>query len=288
MDLAARLRNLLRRGPPPRLDPAGRPAHSGRCNVCGRRTLFLYDDPALYRESLLCAHCLTTSRYRSMARGLLTVLERLSGVRSRSLAELPRGGRRRAIAVYDTQVPFDNGGSAYPIPALLARCSWIAPTVSRWDPARARGEALGAGVTNQTLERLTFPDAAFDVVLTSDVLEHVRLEAAAHREIRRVLKPGGYYVFTVPHFRDRPTVERVRIVDPADPTRDEDVLPREYHGDANAEDGRALAYRSFGIDLDEKLRRLGFEVAYTKQDYPDRGILNTELFLARVVGPAAT
>ncbi|HTR04649.1 MAG TPA: class I SAM-dependent methyltransferase [Thermoanaerobaculia bacterium] len=287
MSFSSRVRNLWRGGPPARLDAAGHASLPGRCNVCGRRTLFLYDDPALYRESLLCVHCLTTSRYRSMARGLLTALERLAGVRARSLAALPRG-RRRPLAVYDTQVPFDNGGSAYPLPWLLERCPWIALTVSRWDAARARGEALGAGVTNQTLERLTFPDASFDVVLTSDVLEHVRLEAPAHREIRRVLKLGGYYVFTVPHFRDRPTVERVRIVDPSDPARDQDILPREYHGDANAEDGRALAYRSFGVDLDEKLRRLGFDVAYTKQDFPELGIRNTELFLARVAGPPAT
>ena len=99
-------------------------------------------------------------------------------------------------------------------------------------------------------------------------MEHVRLEQRAHEEVRRVLKPSGVYLFTVPHFRDRTTIERVQIVDPADPSRDVDVLPREYHGDANSEDGRALAYRSFGIDLDGKLSRLGFDVAYTKRDVP--------------------
>jgi hypothetical protein len=103
-----------------------------------------------------------------------------------------------------------------------------------------------------------------------------------------VLKPGGVYIFTVPHFRDRTTIERVKIVDPADPSRDVDVLPREYHGDANSEDGRALAYRSFGIDLDGKLSRLGFDVAYTKRDVPENGILNTELFFCRALRPPAT
>src|SRR5262249_59448462 len=97
------------------------------------------------------------------------------------------------------------------------------------------------------------------------------IEERAHAEIRRVLKPGGAYVFTVPHFRDRATIDRVRIVDPEDPSRDVDVLPREYHGDANSEDGRALAYRSFGIDLDGRLRRLGFAVGYSKGDVPEAG-----------------
>ena len=273
-----RLLRSLGLAPPPRLDGKGQAALSGRCNVCGLRTRFLYSDPALHRESLNCVHCLTTSRYRSMARGLLEAFRRLEGVRAKSLARLPRTLVGRRIAVYDTQVPFDAGASAYPIPTLLERCGWIDLSVSTWKPGRAPGEALGPRTTNQNLERLTFADASFDIVLTSDVIEHVRLEQRAHEEVRRVLKSGGIYLFTAPHFRDRTTIDRVKIVDPADPSRDVDVLPREYHGDANSEDGRALAYRSFGIDLDEKLRGLGFEVEYTKQDFRDNGILNTELF----------
>lgn len=287
MSLLSRLRSALRPEPPPRLDARGKLALSGRCNVCGRGSQFLSTDPALYREELFCVHCLTTSRYRSMARGLLDAFAILAGVEAASLAQLPRWSRRR-LSVYDTQVAFDTGGSAYPAPVLLERCRWIDLEVSTWKPGRPRGERLAPHVTNQTLERLTFADASFDVVLTSDVMEHVRLEEPAHREIRRVLKPGGIYLFTVPHWRDRSTLERVKITDPADPSRDVDVLPREYHGDANSEEGRALAYRSFGIDLDGKLGRLGFEVSYTKHDIPELGILNTELFSCRVVGSPVT
>ena len=284
----SRLLQALGFAPAPRLDGRGQSALPGRCNVCGWRTRFLYTDPALYRESLNCVHCLTTSRYRSMARGLLEAFRLLADVEAASLAGLPRVRRGRRLAVYDTQVPFDAGASAYPHPTRLERCRWIDLSISTWKPGRARGEALGPRTTNQDLERLTFPDASFDVVLTSDVMEHVRLEQRAHEEVRRVLKPGGVYLFTVPHFRDRATIERVKIVDPEDPSRDEDVLPREYHGDANSEDGRALAYRSFGIDLDAKLARLGFDVTYSKRDIPENGILNTELFFCRAARPPAT
>jgi SAM-dependent methyltransferase len=246
--------------------------------VCGRRTRFFYTDPALYRESLVCEHCRTTSRYRSIARGLLDAIRSRTGIEAPSLAELPRRGSGSRLAVYDTQTPFEFDTCAYPIPDILARCRWIDLRLSAHVSGRAPGARLGRLVTNQNLERLSFPDAAFDLVVTSDVLEHVRLADRAHREIRRVLRPGGRYLFTVPHVRDRPTLERVRVVDPDDPARDVDVLEREYHDDGNAEGGRALAYRSFGSDLDGELRNLGFEVSYTKRDFPEAGILDTELF----------
>jgi SAM-dependent methyltransferase len=260
---------------------------AGRCNICGERTRFSYADPALFRESLLCGSCRATSRYRSIARGLLIAFERLAGVRAESLAGLPPRAPR-SLAVYDTQVPFDNGASAYPIPWRLEALPWVELQLSTWRPSEPEGASLAPRTTNQNLERLTFPDASFDVVVTSDVMEHVRLDDLAHREIRRVLRPGGFYVFTVPHFRDRGTLVRVRVSDPADPSTDEDLLPREYHGDANSEDGRALAYRGYGTDLDETLARLGFEVAYEKTDRPELGILNTELFLCRVARNPAT
>lgn len=257
---------------------SGMSALPGRCNVCGRRTRFFYADPLQYRESLYCAHCRTTSRYRSIARGLLEAFGLLAGVEARSLAALPQRGRGRRLAVYDTQTPFDTGSSAYPIPDLLGRCDWIDLSVSTYRPGEEPGRVLGPRTTCQNIERLTYADESFDIVVMSDVMEHVRLEEAAHREVRRVLRPGGIYLFTVPHFRDRPTLERVEIVDPDDPSRDVHRLAPEYHGDANSPEGRALAYRTFGTDLDEKLRGLGFEVRYTSEGLPHTGILRTELF----------
>ena len=41
----------------------------------------------------------------------------------------------------------------------------------------------------------------FDLVLATDVIEHVDDDTAALREIRRVLKPGGHALITVPAFQ---------------------------------------------------------------------------------------
>jgi SAM-dependent methyltransferase len=48
---------------------------------------------------------------------------------------------------------------------------------------------------------LPFPDRQFDLVLATDVIEHVDDDLAALREIRRVVKPGGHLLLTVPTFQ---------------------------------------------------------------------------------------
>jgi len=220
-----------------------------------------------------------------MARGILRAFREIAGVEASSLAELPQTPPGRMLKVYDTQLPFYYHTCCYPLPDLLANTPGIEVQLSRFRPRDPFGSLIDGkpNVTNQNLERLTFPDASFDVVMTSDVMEHVRLDHLAHREIRRVLRPGGVYIFTVPHSRAmHETLKRVVIHDPADPSKDEYVLEKEYHGDANDEDNAALSYRVYGTELDETLQSLGFQVEFTRQDFPDNGIVNTELFYCRL------
>lgn len=253
----------------------------GTCNVCGARTAFVWRDRAPLRESLSCLGCRTTSRYRSMARGLLLAIRELAGIEAPSLAELPRTGP--PLRIYDTQVAFDHPpGAAYPLPDLLAETGWIEVMTSRYLPDRPWGDRLGPSTTNQTLEALTFADASVDVLLTSDVMEHVRLDARAHREIARVVRPGGRYLFTVPHSRAlERTLERVRVHDEADPDRDEHLLDPEYHGTADPSASGTLSYRVYGTDLDATLAAVGFAVDYHYDQVPEHGILDTELFVCR-------
>jgi ubiquinone/menaquinone biosynthesis C-methylase UbiE len=49
-----------------------------------------------------------------------------------------------------------------------------------------------------SLESTPFADASFDVVVMSDVLEHVDNEIAALDEIARVLRPGGTFIVSTP------------------------------------------------------------------------------------------
>lgn len=259
------------------------PFRAGRCTVCGKRTLFFASRRDEYRESLLCAECGATSRYRSLARGLLRAFAELAGIRAESLAGLPKRIDGRPLSVYDTQVPFRFERVGYILPDLLAECRWIDIHLSSYKPDRPWGAALGPRTTNQTLEALTYASGSFNIVVTSDVMEHVRLADRAHREIRRVLSPGGIYLFTVPHFRHGTTIRRVEIVDSERPELDRHLLPPEYHGDANGPTGEALAYRAYGLDLDAELEGLGFDVDYRRDDIAAEAIHDAELFYCRVV-----
>jgi len=61
--------------------------------------------------------------------------------------------------------------------------------------ARSRSERIlcAAG------EKLPFPDDNFDLILSHEVLEHVQDDAAALREMLRVLRPGGRMLIFVPN-----------------------------------------------------------------------------------------
>ncbi len=54
------------------------------------------------------------------------------------------------------------------------------------------------GVLRGDATKLPFPDATFDRVITSEVLEHIQDDVSAIAEMVRVLKPGGTFAGTVP------------------------------------------------------------------------------------------
>jgi SAM-dependent methyltransferase len=258
----------------------------GRCNICGSRTIFfILNEAPKYRESLVCKECSTTSRYRSIARGILIAAKELKTIEAESIKDLVKSYSNlpdsSKLKIYDTQVPFYYRTS-YPIPDILSECTWIDVQTSKFRPQQRLGLQLGPNTTNQNLEQLTFSDDSFDIVITSDVMEHVRLDYKAHQEIRRVLKPNGIYLFTVPNFRHKSeALIRIKITDPSDPSKDQFLMEKEYHGDPNGHD-MSLCYRTYGTDLDGFLRRLGFTVEYCKTEFPETAILNTELFICRL------
>lgn len=87
----------------------------------------------------------------------------------------------------------------------LARASRARIVALDRDPenlARTRERLpAGAGVTlvHGDAQSIPFPDASFDAVIFTEVLEHVPDDRRALREVRRVLAPGGALILTVPN-----------------------------------------------------------------------------------------
>jgi len=95
---------------------------------------------------------------------------------------------------------------------------------------------------------IQFPDATFDVVYCSHVLEHVPDDRRAMREFCRVLKPDGWAILLVPITADT-TFEDPSVVDPAERLR---LFGQEDH------------VRRYGPDYVDRLQEAGFDVAEVK------------------------
>lgn len=119
---------------------------------------------------------------------------------------------------------------------------------------RNYAHASGVDVRHEDMTALTFADDEFDLVVTQDVFEHIPDFDAAFEECRRVLRPGGRLVFTVPFFANQPTTEIRATVDDAGNV--EHLLAPEIHGNPIGEG--SLCFQHFGWDLLDAVRNAGF------------------------------
>jgi SAM-dependent methyltransferase len=79
---------------------------------------------------------------------------------------------------------------------------WSGVDLSPLAIALARGRCpAGADLREAAVTALPWGEAAFDAVVSADVLYHVDDDAAALREFFRVLRPGGRLVLNVPAYR---------------------------------------------------------------------------------------
>jgi SAM-dependent methyltransferase len=78
---------------------------------------------------------------------------------------------------------------------VLGEAHGIDPSPAAVGSCRQRGLR---NVTEAPIEQLPFADACFELVLATDVLEHLDDDALALAELRRVASPGAALVVTVP------------------------------------------------------------------------------------------
>jgi SAM-dependent methyltransferase len=127
-----------------------------------------------------------------------------------------------------------------------------------------RSGEMRAGVRCEDVQRLSYADSSFDLVTHTEVLEHVPDDARAFAELLRVLRPGGWMMFTVPLYGPA-TLERARMRNGAI----EHLAPPVYHGDPARGGGPVLAFRDYGHDIVSRLLAAGFAQAWIEP--PDTG-----------------
>ena len=126
-------------------------------------------------------------------------------------------------------------------------------TTSEYIPDVAPGLSH-QGIRCEDVQRLTFADGVFDLCTSTEVFEHVVDDHAGFVQVRRVLRPGGWLIFTVPLSGAKHTVERVRVLD----GRLTHLLEPEYHGEPCSRGKQVLCMRNYGTDIVERLREAGF------------------------------
>jgi SAM-dependent methyltransferase len=234
----------------------------GYCNVCGNATAFKISSTNL-REDVVCTACGSFSRQRQLAAALLALVE-VTGRRDH-LGDLPG-----SLRVWNME-------ASRAFHAALARRLGPGYAATEFvDEGLASGTVV-RGVVHADVRRTHFAAESFDVVVSSDVLEHVPGHAAALAEVWRVLRPGGWHVFTAP-FSDRLWSNELRArVAPGGAV--EHLLPPVYHGDPLRKEG-VLVYQVFGLELLHELGAAGFEARALEVHDERLGMLDHGLVLA--------
>jgi SAM-dependent methyltransferase len=207
----------------------------GPCAVCGVHGRFVRRHYAI-SEGYRCPTCIALVRYQGQARVLL---DRYSRHGSTSLRDLVGEPEFRELRIWEPGElgPFRSYFMDHPN-----------SEVSHYWPGVPSGE-LRDGIRCEDLMALSFASSSLDIVITSDIFEHVRRPLVGFSEVHRVLRPGGTHVFSVPGLWPL----RQTTLSLVDVSGDDDVFLEEprFHGDH-------LIYNEFGLDLLDRLSEIGF------------------------------
>lgn len=191
--------------------------HLGYCPICQARTVFIERDEWL-RDNYHCIRCASIPRWRAIIYALET---HCPDWRKGRIHESSPGGTSSE--------------------KLKREClDYVATHFFADTPA---GQ-MKYGYRSENLERQTFEDEEFDLVITQDVFEHVLNPALAFKEVARTLKPGGAHVFTVPWYYWKETF--VRAVQENGDIRH--LAEPDYHGNPIDASG-SLVVTEWGADI---------------------------------------
>ncbi len=230
----------------------------GFCIVCGKPTVFRLRSEN-FREDVMCAVCGSFNRQRQIVYVLLSCIKDGREAVLSSLSDVPSSTRiwnaeasRALHEKLSSHLKNNYFSSEYIAPAL-------------------ESGQVKDGIMHVDMQRTHFEPDSLDVVISSDVLEHIPYPGKAISEVFRILRPGGLHIFTVPFYGHRFTIEkRVQIgVD----GKEQFLMPPIYHGDPVREGSGVLVYNIFAPELLCELEAAGFDARLMRVYSPAKGIL---------------
>jgi SAM-dependent methyltransferase len=236
---------------------------AGYCPVCDCATTYSARQDWL-REGLVCAPC-------PKGRG--------SVPRERALAHVVRKVRPnwRELVIHECS-PARRGVS------LMFQQEAPRYVASQFWPDRPLGMKYG-DLWNINLEAQTIADAAIDMFVSLDVLEHVFDPASAFREIYRTLRPGGVSICTFPIYK-----HQVAAIDKRAELREGKVVhlaEPEYHGNPLSGAQDSLVTFRYGYNIHAQISEwTEFDVSITRFASRRAGILGemTEVIVCEKPG----
>ncbi|MEI6611038.1 MAG: class I SAM-dependent methyltransferase [Deltaproteobacteria bacterium] len=187
-----------------------------------------------YREGCFCRYCLSSVRIRNLAATLIETLNIKYKLKYCSIADLSG-----EPSIWNLQIAeINHCQTLHRYLALLHHLSY------------SEYQSLDPLVPSEDLTALSYADDSFDVVLMTDVLEHVPEYTKGLDEVRRVLAPEGLFLTTVPILTNRYTRTRAKKMYNGEINH---LLTPSYHGDPNLRAKDMLVFHEFGIDFIDEL-----------------------------------
>ena len=238
---------------------------NGFCNVAGRESEFIVASDNI-RETVVSTVSSSINRHRQLVCALSMALFDNPNF---SLPDIAASINNRNLRVYlaETKSVLPKSLRSNLKPELLV-CS------EYFGPQYRSGEVVG-GILHQDLQQTSFDDESFDIIITSEVFEHIPDAIGAEKEVMRILRPGGVYCFTVPFL---PAGEHDLVLAEMDDNGQVEYFAEpQFHSDPLRPDEGALVYRLFSFnDLKQRFEGLGHEFKSYRFWSESLGILGSD------------
>jgi hypothetical protein len=127
-------------------------------------------------------------------------------------------------------------------------------------------ESMGAekvnGISNQDIQNLKLVSNTFTLITSTEVFEHVPDYIRGFKEVFRVLKKSGYFIFTVPLFKNLKTTQIARL------SKKGNIIwlqQEEYHGSRlSGNNSVPVFWHHSKYQILQDLRKIGFNNVFLK------------------------